>query len=76
MYENKIKLIENLIFLIGEKNYRNGFPYFNQNFKKRRKLFNPLIANTFITLIIFRDIISYFITNDFYSILRRFSLQI
>ena len=61
--------LDNLFYLLGEKNYRNGFPYFNPNYRKRRKLFNPLISNTFMALIIIRDFISYFITEDFYSIL-------
>ena len=61
--------LDNLFYMLGEKNYRNGFPYFNPNYRKRRKLFNPLISNTFMALIIIRDFISYFITEDFYSIL-------
>ena len=66
---NEISELDNLFYLLGEKNYRNGFPYFNPNYRKRRKLFNPLISNTFMALIIIRDFISLFITEDFYSIL-------
>ena len=58
-----------LLEFIGEYNYRNGFPYLNSEYRKRRKLFNPLISNTFLTLIIIRDFISYFICDEFYSIL-------
>src|ERR1700761_9201393 len=65
----KLEILENLIFLLGEQNYRNGFPYYNTNYKKRRKLFNPLFANTFIILILIRDFISFFITEDYYSLL-------
>ena len=67
--KKKLQLLENLVFLLGEKNYRNGFPYYNPNYQKRRKLFNPKFANTFIALMIFRDIISYSMTEDYYSLL-------
>ena len=68
MENKKLVFIENLLYLLSEINFKNGFPYFNQNYGKRRKLFKPLIANTIMTLIIIRDIISLFITED-YSIL-------
>ena len=41
--ENKLDKIECLLFLVGEANYRYGYPYFNENFRKRKKLFNPLV---------------------------------
>ena len=65
----RLTQIENWLYLIREQNYRNGFPYFNESYKKRRKLFNPLIANTLMAIITIRDIISLFLTEDFYSIL-------
>src|SRR5689334_24510503 len=67
--KSKFELLDNLVFLLGEKNYRIGFPYYNPNYAKRRKLFNPLFANTFIVFILIRDLISFFVTEDYYSLL-------
>ena len=44
--EKKLELIENVIYLIAERNYRNGFPYYNENFRKRQKLFNWSVLAT------------------------------
>ena len=66
---NKLIFINNLNYLIGEMNYRNGYPFFNEDYRKRRILLKPLIGNTLMAIIIIRDIISFFISDDFYSLL-------
>ena len=61
--------IEYLLYLLAEKNYRNGFPYYNQNYRKRRKLFKPLFVNTLFAIFVLKSIISLLISDDFYSLL-------
>ncbi len=65
----KLSEIENLLYLLAEKNYRNGFPYFNKHFCKRIKLYKPLFFNILLALYAFREFISIFITNDFHSLI-------
>ena len=57
------------MFLVGEANYRYGFPYFNDKYRKRRKIFNPLFVNTFLLVYVIKSIISVFINDDTYSVL-------
>ena len=61
--------IQNLMYLLGEQNFRNGFPYYNQNYRKRRLLFNPIIKNSLYVLYLTIDFISYYITEDYYAVL-------
>ena len=68
IYE-KFGNIQNLMYLLGEQNFRNGFPYYNQNYRKRRLLFNPIIRNIFYVLYLMKDITSYFITHEYYAVL-------
>ena len=67
--KSKLAHIEYLIYLMAERNYRNGLPYFNVNYRKRRTLFKPLIANIFIGFNFLKAILSLFITEEFYSII-------
>ena len=59
----------NLMYLLGEQNFRNGFPYYNHNYRKRRLLFNPIIRNLFYVFMIRKDFISHYITEDYYAVL-------
>ena len=68
IYE-KFGNIQNMMYLLGEQNFRNGFPYYNQNYRKRRLLFNPIIKNSFYVLFLTKDFISYYITEDYYAVL-------
>ena len=61
--------IEHLLYLVGEINYRNGFPHINEGYGKRKTLFKPLFFHTFITILVIKTIISLFITEDIYSVL-------
>ena len=61
--------IQNMMYLLGEQNFRNGFPYYNQNYRKRRMLFNPIIRNLFIVLFVTKDLISHYIREDNYAVL-------
>ena len=65
----KLGQFKTLNFLLVEKNFINGFPYFNENFRERRKLFQTKICFSLMALIMFRDFVSYFIREDFYSVL-------
>ena len=67
--QKKLDQIEYLLYLMAEKNYRNGFPYYNQNYRKRRKLFKPLFANTLFVFYVLKSILSLIISDDFYSLL-------
>ena len=66
---NKKVFIENLIYLCAEQNFRTGFPYYNQNFNKRLKLFHPAINSGLKCYFILKFIISLIITEDFYSLI-------
>ena len=66
---NKLEQIEYLMFLVGEANFRCGFPNFNVKYRKRHKLFNPLFVNTFLLVYVIKSIISVFINDDTYSVL-------
>src|ERR1700761_6641385 len=61
--------IKNLMYLLGEQNFRNGFPYYNQNYRKRRLLFNIIIRNSFNVFVLTKEFISYYITDDYLSVL-------
>src|ERR1700712_1656509 len=67
--ELKLEQIEHLLYLLGEANYRNGFPYFNQSYRKRKRLFNPKFINTLLIFYLIKSIISLFISDDFYSVI-------
>ena len=54
------------MYLLGEQNFRNGFPYYNQNYRKRRLLFNPIIRNLFCVSFLTKDFISYQKIDDYY----------
>ena len=56
------------MYLLREQNFRNGFPYYNQNYRKWRLLFNPIIRNLFFVFILTKDFISYYITEDTYTV--------
>ena len=66
---NKKVFIENLIYLCAEQNFRSGFPYYNQNFKKRSKLFHPAINYSLRFYYLLKFITSLIITEDFYSLI-------
>ena len=61
--------LENWMYLFGENNFRNGFPYYNQNYRKQRLIFNPIIRNLFFVFILTKDLISYYKTDENYAIL-------
>ena len=67
--EKKLEQIEHLLYLLGEANYRNGFPYFNESYRKRKSHFNPKIINILLTIYLIKSIIALFISDDFYSVL-------
>src|ERR1700712_2297514 len=67
--EKKLEQIEHLLYLLGEANYRNGFPYFNQSYRKRKPLFNPKLVNILSIIYLIKSIISLFISDDFYSVI-------
>src|SRR6195952_5189941 len=67
--ELKLEQIEHLLYLLGEANYRNGFPYFNESYRKRKRLFNPKFINSLIIFYLIKSIISLFISDDFYSVI-------
>jgi len=62
---SKVVFIDELIYLIGEMNYRRGGHKFNDNYRKRSLLFNPFVINIVFIVIIIREIISLFITNEY-----------
>src|SRR5882724_189313 len=62
---SNIEFIENMIYLIGEMVYRRGGHKFNDNYRKRSLLFNPFVINIVFIVIIIREIISLFITNEY-----------
>src|SRR5882724_7276500 len=64
---SKVVFIDELIYLIGEMNYRRGGHKFNDNYRKRSLLFNPFVINIIFIVIIIREIISLFITNEYLS---------
>src|SRR5882724_7874399 len=64
---SNIEFIENMIYLIGEMVYRRGGHKFNDNYRKRSLLFNPFVINIVFIVIIIREIISLFITNEYLS---------
>src|SRR5882724_6201046 len=64
---SNIEFIENMIYLIGEMVYRRGGHKFNDNYRKRSLLFNPFVINIIFIVIIIREIISLFITNEYLS---------
>ena len=66
---NKLDKINIALFLFGEANYRYGFPYFNENFRKRKFLYRPIVFNSFMIIWLSKCAISLFITEDKYSIL-------
>ena len=57
------------MYLLTERNFKNGFPYYNQNYRKRRLLFNPIIRNLFSIFMISKDFFSYYITDVYYAVL-------
>ena len=65
----KIDQVKNLLYLIGEKNSQMGYQYSNENYRKGRKIFKPSVVNTLLAVIIIRDLISLFISNDFIALL-------
>ena len=60
---------ENLLYFIGEKNYRIGLNKFNENYRERKKIYNPYFINFTIISILLREILSLFIKEDYYSII-------
>ena len=68
--KNKTKLdeIENLIFLLGEANYRNGFPYFNHRYRKRKLLFIPWVFHSYYSIHLIRAVIALLITDETYLV--------
>ena len=64
---SKVVFIDELIYLIGEMVYRRGGHKFNNNYRKRSLLFNPFVINIVMIVIIIREIISLFITNEYLS---------
>src|SRR5882724_7374550 len=64
---SKVVFIDELIYLIGEMVYRRGGHKFNDNYRKRSLLFNPFVINIVMIVIIIREIISLFITNEYLS---------
>ena len=67
IYE-KFGNIHNMMYLLGEKNFRNGFPYCNQNYRKRSLLFNPIIKNLFYVFVLTKDFISDYKTDQNYAV--------
>src|SRR5690348_12542140 len=65
--ENKLDNVRTWINLVGEKNYRIGFPYYNQKFRKRPKLFNQINTTILLLTIFIRDFVSFFITDRYYT---------
>src|ERR1700712_1526690 len=67
--ELKLEQIEHLLYLLGEANYRYGFPYFNESYRKRKRLFNPKFINTLLIIYLIKSIIALFISDDIYSVI-------
>jgi len=64
---SKVVFIDELIYLIAEMVYRRGGHNLNDNYRKRSLLFNPFVINIVFIVIIIREIISLFITNEYLS---------
>jgi hypothetical protein len=67
--DKKLELIKKLLIIEGEKNYRNGYHIYNDNYQKRKRLFHPIILNAFFAIIMLRNLISFFIHENYYSII-------
>ena len=51
---NKLEIIEDLIYLIGKHNLRIGLPNINGFTSDKRFIFKPLLVNTVLLLMFFR----------------------
>ena len=65
--QDKNNIIEQLMFLLAEKNYRNGFSYRNDRFRPRGFFYGSQLANAFIIIQIIRDLISWYCDNEVVS---------
>ena len=55
------------MFLIAEKNYRNGLSYRNDRFRPRSFFYGSQLANALIIMQIIRDLISWYCNNEVVS---------
>src|ERR1700712_4697999 len=67
--KKKLEQIKHLLYLLGEANYRNGFPYFDESYRKRKRLLNPKFINTLLIIYLIKSFIAIFITEDIYSVI-------
>ena len=67
MMDNKLRLINGLIYLIGKHKLRIGLPEVNGFKSKYSYIFDPKFINTITLIMIFRAIINIYIKNDFIS---------
>ena len=65
--ENRNTIIEQLMFLLAEKNYRNGFSYRNERFRPRSFFYGSQLANGLIIIQAIRDLISWYCNSEVVS---------
>ena len=65
--DNKLELIESLIYLIGRQNLRIGLQNVNAFQSDKRFIFKPLVVNSILIIMIFRDIIMIYNKDQYFS---------
>ena len=66
-HQDKNIIIQELMFLLAERNYRNGFSYRNDRFRPRSFFYDSQLANAVIIMQIIRDLISWYSNNEVVS---------